>query len=152
MRIINNLLGLKWKFSAFSATTKHVVWWWDSSSSEWLLHAGGERTSQRGVEALWGAEEKLWEGEKKLHRGCYSPGSRGTLLFMWYYSSSSIKCFIFIFKSFCFSQKKAFEEDRAGWLKQQFLNMTPFTDRRCSSSDGQSALSISELNKGNLLH
>lgn len=42
-------------------------------------------------------------------------------------------------------QKKAFQEDRASWLKNQFLNMTPFTDRRrCSSSDGQSALSISK--------
>ncbi|KAM9844658.1 synovial sarcoma, X breakpoint 2 interacting protein a [Aulostomus maculatus] len=39
-------------------------------------------------------------------------------------------------------EKKAFEEDRASWLKNQFLNMNPFTDRRCSSSDGQSALSI----------
>ncbi|XP_010779224.1 synovial sarcoma, X breakpoint 2 interacting protein a [Notothenia coriiceps] len=40
-------------------------------------------------------------------------------------------------------EKKAFEEDRASWLKNQFLNMTPFTDlRRRSSSDGQSALSI----------
>ncbi|XP_035025752.1 synovial sarcoma, X breakpoint 2 interacting protein a isoform X2 [Hippoglossus stenolepis] len=40
-------------------------------------------------------------------------------------------------------EKKAFEEDRASWLKNQFLNMTPFIDRRrCSSSDGQSALSI----------
>ncbi|XP_055359559.1 synovial sarcoma, X breakpoint 2 interacting protein a isoform X2 [Betta splendens] len=40
-------------------------------------------------------------------------------------------------------EKKAFEEDRASWLKNQFLNMTPFTDRRrCSSSDGHSALSI----------
>ncbi|XP_067385164.1 synovial sarcoma, X breakpoint 2 interacting protein a isoform X2 [Channa argus] len=40
-------------------------------------------------------------------------------------------------------EKKAFEEDRASWLKNQFLNMTPFTDRRrCSSSDCQSALSI----------
>ncbi|XP_061587132.1 synovial sarcoma, X breakpoint 2 interacting protein a [Cololabis saira] len=39
-------------------------------------------------------------------------------------------------------EKKAFEEDRAVWLKHQFLNITPFTDRRRSSSDGQSALSI----------
>ncbi|XP_039458132.1 synovial sarcoma, X breakpoint 2 interacting protein a isoform X1 [Oreochromis aureus] len=40
-------------------------------------------------------------------------------------------------------EKKAFEEDRASWLKNQFLNMTPFTDRRrCSSSDGHSALSV----------
>ncbi|XP_023124738.1 synovial sarcoma, X breakpoint 2 interacting protein a [Amphiprion ocellaris] len=40
-------------------------------------------------------------------------------------------------------EKKAFEEDRASWLKNQFLNMTPFTHRRrYSSSDGQSALSI----------
>uniref|UniRef100_A0A674NJ36 Synovial sarcoma, X breakpoint 2 interacting protein a n=1 Tax=Takifugu rubripes TaxID=31033 RepID=A0A674NJ36_TAKRU len=42
-------------------------------------------------------------------------------------------------------EKKAFQEDRDTWLKNQFLNMTPFTDRRrCSSSDGQSALSISK--------
>ncbi|XP_054624874.1 synovial sarcoma, X breakpoint 2 interacting protein a [Dunckerocampus dactyliophorus] len=40
-------------------------------------------------------------------------------------------------------EKKAFEEDRASWLKNHFLNMTPFADRsRCSSSDGQSGLSI----------
>ncbi|XP_034558525.1 synovial sarcoma, X breakpoint 2 interacting protein a [Notolabrus celidotus] len=39
-------------------------------------------------------------------------------------------------------EKKAFQEDRSAWLKNQFLNMTPFTDRRFSSSDGQSALSI----------
>ncbi|XP_008283492.1 synovial sarcoma, X breakpoint 2 interacting protein a [Stegastes partitus] len=40
-------------------------------------------------------------------------------------------------------EKKAFEEDRASWLKNQFLNMTPFSHRRrCSSSDAQSALSI----------
>lgn len=40
-------------------------------------------------------------------------------------------------------EKKAFQDDRAAWLKNQFLNMTPFSDRRrCSSSDGQSALSI----------
>ncbi|XP_076001116.1 synovial sarcoma, X breakpoint 2 interacting protein a [Genypterus blacodes] len=40
-------------------------------------------------------------------------------------------------------EKKAFEGDRASWLKNQFLNSTPFADRRlCSSSDGQSALSI----------
>lgn len=46
---------------------------------------------------------------------------------------------------FKIQQKKAFQEDRATWLKNQFLNMTPFTDRRrCSSSDGHSALSISK--------
>ncbi|KAM4605443.1 synovial sarcoma, X breakpoint 2 interacting protein a isoform 2-T2 [Polymixia lowei] len=41
-------------------------------------------------------------------------------------------------------EKKAFEEDRASWLKNQFLNMTPFVDRkRQSLSDSQSsALSI----------
>ncbi|KAM9789162.1 synovial sarcoma, X breakpoint 2 interacting protein a [Neosynchiropus ocellatus] len=40
-------------------------------------------------------------------------------------------------------EKKAFEEDRASWLKNQFLNMTPFLDRRrCSVADGHSALSI----------
>ncbi|XP_061550920.1 synovial sarcoma, X breakpoint 2 interacting protein a [Phycodurus eques] len=40
-------------------------------------------------------------------------------------------------------EKKAFEEDRASWLKSQFLNMTPFANRsRCSSTDGYSTLSI----------
>ncbi|XP_057713961.1 synovial sarcoma, X breakpoint 2 interacting protein a [Corythoichthys intestinalis] len=40
-------------------------------------------------------------------------------------------------------EKKVFEDDRASWLKSQFLNMTPFTNRsRCSSTDGYSALSI----------
>uniref|UniRef100_A0A1A8FBA8 Synovial sarcoma, X breakpoint 2 interacting protein n=2 Tax=Nothobranchius korthausae TaxID=1143690 RepID=A0A1A8FBA8_9TELE len=40
-------------------------------------------------------------------------------------------------------EKQAFEEDRAAWFKNHFLNMTPFTTRRrCSSSDGQSSLSI----------
>ncbi|XP_017281402.1 synovial sarcoma, X breakpoint 2 interacting protein a [Kryptolebias marmoratus] len=40
-------------------------------------------------------------------------------------------------------EKRAFEEDRAAWLKNHFLNMTPFADRRrWCSSDGQSALSI----------
>lgn len=40
-------------------------------------------------------------------------------------------------------EKKSFEEDRASWLKNQFLNMTPFVDRKqYSSSDSQSALSI----------
>ncbi|KAM3866243.1 uncharacterized protein ACN63O_009919 [Diretmus argenteus] len=40
-------------------------------------------------------------------------------------------------------EKKAFEEDRASWLKNQFLNMTPFVDRkRHSLSDCPSALSI----------
>ncbi|XP_068197599.1 synovial sarcoma, X breakpoint 2 interacting protein a isoform X2 [Antennarius striatus] len=37
-------------------------------------------------------------------------------------------------------EKKAFQEDRASWLKNQFLNTTPFIDR--SSSDAQCALSI----------
>lgn len=40
-------------------------------------------------------------------------------------------------------EKKAFEEDRASWLKNQFLNITPFVDRkRHSLTDNQSALSI----------
>ncbi|XP_013884559.1 synovial sarcoma, X breakpoint 2 interacting protein a [Austrofundulus limnaeus] len=40
-------------------------------------------------------------------------------------------------------EKRAFEEDRAAWLKNHFLSMTPFTDRRrWSSSDCQSALSV----------
>lgn len=39
--------------------------------------------------------------------------------------------------------KRAFEEDRASWLKNQFLSMTPFAGRRRgSSSDGHSSLSI----------
>ncbi|XP_066548113.1 synovial sarcoma, X breakpoint 2 interacting protein a isoform X2 [Amia ocellicauda] len=41
-------------------------------------------------------------------------------------------------------ERKIFEEDRATWLKHQFLNMTPFVDRkRPQSSKSQSALSIS---------
>ncbi|XP_030218763.1 synovial sarcoma, X breakpoint 2 interacting protein a [Gadus morhua] len=40
-------------------------------------------------------------------------------------------------------EKKTFEEDRAAWLKNQFLNLTPFVDRKkYSLSDSQSALSI----------
>uniref|UniRef100_UPI003AAA24EF synovial sarcoma, X breakpoint 2 interacting protein a n=1 Tax=Centroberyx gerrardi TaxID=166262 RepID=UPI003AAA24EF len=42
-------------------------------------------------------------------------------------------------------EKKAFEEDRASWLKNQFLNMTPFVERKrhsVSESVSQSALSI----------
>lgn len=56
-----------------------------------------------------------------------------------------VRIALYLFWFLCIIQKKAFEEDRASWLKNQFLNMTPFTDRRrCSSSDGQSALSISK--------
>ncbi|XP_070989357.1 afadin- and alpha-actinin-binding protein-like [Oncorhynchus clarkii lewisi] len=41
-------------------------------------------------------------------------------------------------------EKKAFEDDRASWLKNQFLNMTPFVDRkRHSASETQHALSTS---------
>ncbi|XP_038860045.1 afadin- and alpha-actinin-binding protein-like isoform X2 [Salvelinus namaycush] len=41
-------------------------------------------------------------------------------------------------------EKKAFEEDRASWLKNQFLNITPFVDRkRHSASETQHALSTS---------
>lgn len=64
-----------------AATTQHIIWWWDSSSTKWLLHTGGEGAPQRGMEALWGTEEKLWEGEKELHRSCYSPGARGARVF-----------------------------------------------------------------------
>ncbi|XP_062850667.1 synovial sarcoma, X breakpoint 2 interacting protein a [Trichomycterus rosablanca] len=39
-------------------------------------------------------------------------------------------------------ERKAFEEDRAAWLKTQFLNMTPFTERKrpASASRSQSSL------------
>uniref|UniRef100_A0A4W5PP60 Synovial sarcoma, X breakpoint 2 interacting protein a n=1 Tax=Hucho hucho TaxID=62062 RepID=A0A4W5PP60_9TELE len=41
-------------------------------------------------------------------------------------------------------EKKAFEEDRALWLKNQFLNMTSFVDRkRHSTSETPRALSVS---------
>ncbi|CAB1326446.1 unnamed protein product, partial [Coregonus sp. 'balchen'] len=41
-------------------------------------------------------------------------------------------------------QKKAFEEDRASWHKNQFLNITPFVDRkRHSASETPRALSTS---------
>lgn len=137
--------------SAWAAATQHIIWWWDSSSSERLLHIRGERATQRGMEALWGTEEKLWAGEKELYRGCYSPGQRGTevprcdvvILLTTFCGRWSLP-FFWSF-GFVLWQKKAFEEDRASWLKNQFLNMTPFADRRrCSSSDGQSALSISK--------
>lgn len=40
-------------------------------------------------------------------------------------------------------ERKTFEEDRAAWLKTQFLNMTPFVDRkRPALSDPHSALSV----------
>ncbi|XP_036453147.1 synovial sarcoma, X breakpoint 2 interacting protein a isoform X2 [Colossoma macropomum] len=40
-------------------------------------------------------------------------------------------------------ERKAFEEDRAQWLKTQFLNMTPFVDRkRPAMTESRSALSI----------
>ncbi|XP_016305181.1 synovial sarcoma, X breakpoint 2 interacting protein a isoform X1 [Sinocyclocheilus anshuiensis] len=40
-------------------------------------------------------------------------------------------------------ERKAFEEDRAAWLKTQFLNMTPFVDRkRPALSEPHSALSV----------
>ncbi|XP_016103087.1 afadin- and alpha-actinin-binding protein-like [Sinocyclocheilus grahami] len=41
-------------------------------------------------------------------------------------------------------ERKAFEEDRAAWLKTQFLNMTPFVDRkRPALSEPHSALAAS---------
>ncbi|XP_067218400.1 synovial sarcoma, X breakpoint 2 interacting protein a isoform X1 [Chanodichthys erythropterus] len=41
-------------------------------------------------------------------------------------------------------ERKTFEEDRAAWLKTQFLNMTPFVDRkRPALPEPHSALSIS---------
>ncbi|XP_056118882.1 synovial sarcoma, X breakpoint 2 interacting protein a [Rhinichthys klamathensis goyatoka] len=41
-------------------------------------------------------------------------------------------------------ERKSFEEDRAAWLKTQFLNMTPFVDRkRPALADPHSALSVS---------
>nr|XP_055057451.1 afadin- and alpha-actinin-binding protein-like isoform X3 [Misgurnus anguillicaudatus] len=41
-------------------------------------------------------------------------------------------------------ERKAFEDDRAAWLKTQFLNMTPFVDRkRPALPETQSALSVS---------
>ncbi|KAJ8376405.1 hypothetical protein SKAU_G00069850 [Synaphobranchus kaupii] len=40
-------------------------------------------------------------------------------------------------------ERKAFEDDRANWLKHQFLNMTPFAERTKShTSKSQSALSV----------
>ncbi|XP_015210604.1 synovial sarcoma, X breakpoint 2 interacting protein a isoform X2 [Lepisosteus oculatus] len=42
------------------------------------------------------------------------------------------------------NERKVFEDDRATWLKQQFLNITPFADRkRPQTSKSQSALSVS---------
>ncbi|XP_071777965.1 afadin- and alpha-actinin-binding protein-like [Centroberyx gerrardi] len=42
-------------------------------------------------------------------------------------------------------ERKAFEEDRATWLKHQFLNLTPFADpKKPQMSKSKSAFSISE--------
>ena len=42
-------------------------------------------------------------------------------------------------------QRKAFEEDRAVWLKHQFLNMSPFADlKKPKMSKSKSAFQICE--------
>lgn len=48
-----------------------------------------------------------------------------------------------IFTSECVfpPQRKAFEEDRATWLKNQFLNMTPFVDRKRPAKSGLTSAS-----------
>ncbi|XP_076009568.1 afadin- and alpha-actinin-binding protein-like isoform X2 [Genypterus blacodes] len=46
-------------------------------------------------------------------------------------------------------ERKAFEEDRATWLKHQFLNLTPFSDtQKPEMSKSKSAFSISESESG----
>ncbi|XP_056132389.1 afadin- and alpha-actinin-binding protein-like [Lampris incognitus] len=46
-------------------------------------------------------------------------------------------------------ERKAFEEDRATWLKHQFLNLTPFADsKKPPLSKSKSAFSISESEAG----
>ncbi|XP_030630272.1 synovial sarcoma, X breakpoint 2 interacting protein a [Chanos chanos] len=49
-------------------------------------------------------------------------------------------------------ERRAFEEDRALWLKNQFLNMTPFADRkRPAVSESHTALSVSTEPEAKLL-
>lgn len=100
--------------SASVATTQHIVWRRDGSSSSWLLHTGGEGAPQRGMEAFWGTEEKLREGEKELHRGCYSPGTRSTWAFLcstFFYSTcimGVVIALLFPLNLFAFHRKKPF--------------------------------------------
>lgn len=61
-----------------SAAAELTVWWGDGSSAERLLHAGGERAAQRGVETLQWAEEELWAREEEFYGSCYSSGTWGT--------------------------------------------------------------------------
>ncbi|XP_074077888.1 afadin- and alpha-actinin-binding protein isoform X2 [Macrotis lagotis] len=49
-------------------------------------------------------------------------------------------------------ERKAFEEDRAGWLKQQFLNMTCFESKNSENGKPQSALSGSSDQDNLTLH
>lgn len=62
---------------SFTATAELTVWWWNSRSAERLLHAGGERATEGGMETLQWAEEELWEGEEEFHWSCYSSGPWG---------------------------------------------------------------------------
>ncbi|XP_027729722.1 afadin- and alpha-actinin-binding protein isoform X2 [Vombatus ursinus] len=49
-------------------------------------------------------------------------------------------------------ERKAFEEDRAGWLKQQFLNMTSFDSKNSENGKPQSAFSGSSDQDNLTLH
>ncbi|XP_036612025.1 afadin- and alpha-actinin-binding protein isoform X2 [Trichosurus vulpecula] len=49
-------------------------------------------------------------------------------------------------------ERKAFEEDRAGWLKQQFLNMTSFDSKNSENWKPQSAFSGSSDRDNLMLH
>lgn len=105
-------------FISFSAaTTQHIIWRWDGISPSWLLHAGGQRATQRGVEAFWGTEEELWEGEEELHRGCHPPGTRSTPAFLcsgtcliMHYGCCSCPAFLWIFFFLPFHRKKPFKK------------------------------------------
>ncbi|XP_043861083.1 afadin- and alpha-actinin-binding protein isoform X2 [Dromiciops gliroides] len=49
-------------------------------------------------------------------------------------------------------ERKAFEEDRAGWLKQQFLNMTSFDNKNSENGKPQSAFSGNSDQDNLILH
>lgn len=139
-----------------AAADKLSMWWGDGVPAEQLLHVAGERPSQRRVEDARGAEKDLWEGEEKLYRSSHKTK-------LWGDSNVSLKAgvkwsilfyavyFVFIFDMNCIwlkLQRKAFEEDRAMWLKHQFLKFSPFEESKKSHmSKSKSAFLICECSQ-----
>uniref|UniRef100_A0AAV2JRG5 Mucolipin extracytosolic domain-containing protein n=1 Tax=Knipowitschia caucasica TaxID=637954 RepID=A0AAV2JRG5_KNICA len=91
----------------------------------------------------------LDEDTAVLLNGCYTLEEKERLKEEWKLFDEQKRNFVRERKNFTEAairlerDKRAFEEDRADCLKNQFLNITPFADRRKgSSSDGPRSLSI----------